>query len=91
MKVKLTLNIGTADQKRLGLTNALADSVVAVADASAKELVKRGWGVIVPEEAPAPKPVSPTTAPSSTPKKSAAVQQRRQAPPVASASAGDSD
>lgn len=56
MKLKLTTNIGTVDQKRLGLEGKCLDGcTVDATDEAGKELVARGCAVALPQ-APEPKP-----------------------------------
>jgi hypothetical protein len=51
-KLKLTLNIGDVDARRLDLDKRMAGEVVSVKEDVATELLKRGWGV-EPGDAPA--------------------------------------
>src|SRR5688572_525837 len=45
MKVRLTLNIGSVDQRWLNLPKTTEGSVINVPDATADELIKRSWAV----------------------------------------------
>ena len=53
MKLKLQLNIGTVDAKRLDLEKTKDGEVVDVKKETATELLKRGWAVEVGSEKPA--------------------------------------
>lgn len=50
MRLKLTLNIGKADARRLNLKQTAAGAVVDVGPPVSDELLKRGWGVEATEE-----------------------------------------
>ncbi len=66
MRIKLLLNIGVPDARRLGLTKTLADDVVDVKDDAAKELITRGWGTDRLDEAkpsPAARPMNSSETP----------------------------
>jgi hypothetical protein len=48
MKLRLLLNIGHADAKRLGLADATHGSIVDVDDVAGAELLERGWAAELP-------------------------------------------
>jgi hypothetical protein len=61
MKIKLTTNIGSIDQKRLGLEGKCLDGqTIEAPDKAADELIARGCAIAVPESA---KPAAPKPAP----------------------------
>ena len=59
MKLKLVLNIGTIDDRRLGLTKTLEGETVTVDEKVGTELLKKGWAVKPGEEGDLPPGVEP--------------------------------
>lgn len=53
-RLKLLLNIGTADRDRLGLKKTRDGETVSVSEAVAKELLSRGWAAPEGQDAPVP-------------------------------------
>lgn len=53
-KLKLLLNIGTADKEKLGLKETREGQTVTVGDKVAEELLSRGWAALEGQNAPAP-------------------------------------
>lgn len=70
-KLKLLLNIGTADKEKLGLKETQEGKTVSVGEKVAQELLSRGWAAPEGEDAPVASAVKPsrqaTAAPAGVP------------------------
>jgi hypothetical protein len=53
-KLKLQLNIGTGDARRLGLEKTRAGETVSVEKEAADEMLSKGWAIEPGQEPPAP-------------------------------------
>jgi len=61
MKVRLSLNIGTADAPKYGLKSVGEGDLADVTEAAGSDLINRGWATLVAEPTPEPKPAIPAT------------------------------